>query len=492
MATTNTKDRRKRGAKPAPKKHAPEEVQVKSTTPSAWDPSRIQTWHRKPWEVEELEAPERLSRLLVKEAKASIYELHCTFAEIYFQGNGWPADAAIWNGMEQERDEALATDEVAPSYPGAIDGKGSGVLYGGTYMTARDIRPGPVRYTPWQFTDPGTNQPMEPAEFLGLHDWFAEYANRVNGYLLAAQYDEVLKPVVLAAVEALKEWRPGLGGGKGLWDRLENDTNGKKANEMTVKVRDAVRAFVEGIANEPFGIERDFVFLRDAAYYGLNAAMLRENPNDPIGFAWVPIENATWQHNVNGTHPNAIWNKALGREIPSKLSREGQLEEFVRIYLETVASIRRQWEVKDSPQVDECLMALVEQLKEWKPIVHAQLSTDLDAANAAKVKLLEGVESLLPKMHAPAAGRLKWKGYMGELAALIRELEDRDWIPKNGRAAARGRIVANLFEAEDGTPFDTASFEKWMQPMEKPPSRVDFSQIPQRPKEPAQRKREVK
>lgn len=489
MANKTTTDRKKRSAKPAPKEHAPANAQPKSTVPSAWDLARIQLHHHAPWEVKELEPTERLSRLMVKEAKASIYELHRAFAEIFFKGSGWPADAADWEGIEQERNGAFASDEVTPQKPDAKDATGSGVRYGITYMVIRSQSS--VRHDTLLPSDFQTGLPMNPAHFLGRL-WFTEYAKRVRNFLQAAEYDEALKPAMLNAVESFKEWQPGQGSGKELWDRLEQDTNGKLANQLTLNVCASVHHFLEGLSKEPFGIERDFAFLRDAAFFGLNAAMLRENLNDPVSFSWVPIENAYTQHNVNGTHPNAIWNKALGREIPSKLSREGQLEEFVRIYLETVASIRRQWELKDSPQGDEYLKALVEQLKEWKPIVHAQLSTDLDAANTAKVKLLEGVESLLPKMHAPAAGRLKWKGNMGELAALIRELEDRDWIPKTGRAAARGRIVANLFEAEDGTPFDTASFEKWMQPMEKPPSRVDFSQIPQRPNEPAQRKREVK
>lgn len=483
MATATTTARKKRAANPAPTEHASARGKTQVTKGSAWDSSRIQLHHHQAWWHEVPSVAERLSRLLVKEAKASIYELHRSFAEIYFQGDGWPADAAVWEGMEQERNEALAMDEAAPANADAMDSDGSGVRYGITYMVLRGNHD--RKASPIPIRDTGG------PDILATR-WFNEYTSKVHEELRAEQYDEALKSAVLVAVEALKEWRPGQGAGKELWDKLENDPSGKQANEMALNVCVSVRHFLEGLSKELFGIERDFAFLRDAAYYGLNVALLRENPNDPMQFSWVPIQNAYRQLNANGTHPNAIWRKAEGREHPSTLSREEQLDAFVKVFLATVASMRKQWELKDSALVEDCLAKLAEQLKEWKPIVTVQNSTDLDAVSAAKLKLHEGVEALSPKLHAPAVGRLKWKGNMGELAALIRALENGDWVAKAGTAAARGRIVANLFEGEDGKPFDASSFEKWMQPKETPPSRVDFSNVPTRPREPAKRKREAK
>ncbi len=311
--------------------------------------------------------------MLAHEAKACLYELHREHVEWFYGYTGWPSYPGHWEGLEQERYSLVGMDERPPNK------EGIGVRYGITYSVARSqVHPTPSRD---QQGEPNSN----PSHFLnrlfelwagGVYfaGWTASggpMPGEIRGLLTRWNYAEEMKSELRAAFADFKDFKVGHGDGHTLTERLRKDEEGRAAIALTEERHRTLCSWIAALVAEPFGIDRDFCHLEQAADYGLNMALLLKA--DQLLFLHFP--SMLWQTRVCvdtlGMDPYASWHQVIGL---NDNDCQAALARWLPAYMDRVRLISDRWEGPDVTRYHDSLIAT---LRLWKmdPVIAGQAAT---------------------------------------------------------------------------------------------------------------------
>lgn len=385
--------------------------------------------------------------MLAKEAKVCMYELLRASVEVRYGGTGWPADPKAWALLEKECGAIAQADETEGSTEVIA------YRYGNTYAVLRNGDQYPGHVIPLKDLVGLTS--TQPVLHLA-NRWANGFFNLVNQHLARGNYTEEIKAEFTAAFEDFAIFDLGAGDGASVIARLERDEQGRKAVADVRTYLEEVKGILKAIASQPFGIERDFVHLRDSARYGLSSALMH-GMEDWILFVPSNTERQNLQRDTLGVEAFSIWDVS-GNDPTPKDDLTARLEKWVALYLGRVEFIAHRWREESSSEVDSRLSGLAEQVRAWKGAAHlldkaqAYVKTGVESAQR---KVVQGVTQMVTdaqdSVNSLAVPAFTWKGHPHELYELISELVGKKWleVPKNRGKVSRDELARRVHRAFD-------------------------------------------
>lgn len=449
------------------------------STPWTWH--RCWRWNRKPWEEPGLSTQEQLERLC-SEAKASLYALHQQHVLTLYGYEGWPTHLDAWAAMDAERDALFSGHERMTIYEGKRE---FGIRYGTTYSVARGYW-----QPPWSNIHVPTVLAAEVHQLNNLKDqvlktWYIE--KEVLNLLATHDYKEELKVEMQNAFASLDVFAIGVKEGEVITKKLTKDERGRKAIEQTTSCLNELRRTLNAIINEPFGIVRDFDYLKAAMDNALNRVSVTWNEGRGLWLGLALHQREPSRMDTRGASSYDIYQNA---ENAARTAQQqyppgtAVMQHWVPAYLEKVRLIAERWTNRD--ELDEHLGSLIAAVKGWtmmdllnKNRLKLNITAnELEVTERAKLEVVDGLKKLqgelfpIQTQDIMPVDRIEWEGSTIEFITIMKMLIKRKYVelPSSGGKQGEGNVAefirrfqqTFIVRKEDETEFTTDGLaDRW-------------------------------